>query len=303
MSHLDPIVIDGLKFDKGMTLFEFDAFREPEKTRFQKIGEYVKARCQMNEIPAPQMYWQGKYWPDLYIANQLDAVRPLHLPRFDLRPQKHLWADDYSLRSASLENHGVWFHDNFIEPMCHKITGRNAHEIAAKFHRSIWLPLYWPETLREGKSLRTPFWYPRSGYAGAVRFDQGSNTSDADERSTIAGEFDTSQITITFLLAKPRHEFSVLFVVDPSPIYRITDMDVCAGIDAEWHRWVVEHRGPLFLHSCEGFTPMMPDLAEQISYLDCRTINLPLPTIANVKRGWKPAKNINEKIWEDMQCW
>src|SRR5690349_7842757 len=128
MSHLDPIVIDGLKFDRGMTLFEFDAFREPEKTRFQKIGEYVKSRCPMNEIPTPQMYWQGRYWPDLYIANQLDAdYAPVDVPDFVWfdRWEKERWASDFSLYAASTSMHGEEFHNAFIEPMCRKITGRS----------------------------------------------------------------------------------------------------------------------------------------------------------------------------------
>ncbi len=307
MSHLDPIVIDGLKFDKGMTLFEFDAFREPEKTRFQKIGEYVKARCPMNEIPTPQMYWQGRYWPDLFIANQLDVLRGnmnAPDPAWDLYYQsaeecpnhpinKAKWNDDTSLLGASQYVHGTWFHDSFIEPMCRKITGRSSNEIAAKYHRSIWLPIFYPETLREGKSLRTPFWYPKEGCAGGVQALLARRESLLDGMRS-ATPNDSASITLTFLLAKPRHPFSVLFVVDPSPIYRITDMDVCEGIDSEWHRWVLEGSAPN--------SGMAYGWAEETRGIGTKVINLPLPTIANVKRGWKPAKNMNERIWEAMNA-
>ncbi len=293
MSHLDPIEIDGLKFDKGSILFEFSALREPERTRFPQIGEWVKARCPMNEIPTPQMYWQGRYWPDLFIANQLDAV-----PRYDWLPSDHVpppkseWGDELSLDIASVTLQGLPFHQTFIEPMCQKITGRSSHDICAKFHRSLWLPLYWPQTLREGASIRTPFHYPNAGYAGAV--DAAGSAADVQRGAQAAGGFDASPITLTFLLARPRHEFSVLFVVDPSPIYRITDMDVCAGIDAEWHRWILEGSAPN--------SGMSYGWAEETRGIGTKVINLPLPTIANVRNGWKPAPTINDKIFAHMEA-
>lgn len=296
MSILDPIEIDGLKFDRGSILFEFDALREPEKSRFPKIGEWVKTRCPMNEVPTPQMYWQGKYWPDLFIANQLDAVpRSWHGAPYFLPTNKHEWPAHLDLRMASVACHGVEFHDNFIEPMCHKIAGRNTHEIAAKCHRSIWLPLFYPHTLREGASIRTPFWYPRAGYAGVCAGMAGQppalESADDGVRAHAPEQsvFERSQITLTFLLAKPRHAFSVLFVADPSPIYRITDMDVCAGIDAEWHRWIVEAR--------DGAPGFSVPWATEIRALGNKDIRLPLPTITNVRTGWKPAPTINDRLW------
>lgn len=295
MSILDPIEIDGLKFDRGSILFEFDALREPEKSRFPKIGEWVKTRCPMNEVPTPQMYWQGKYWPDLFIANQLDAVpHSWHGAPYFLPTNKHEWPAHLDLRMASIACHGVEFHDNFIEPMCHKITGRNTHEIAAKCHRAVWLPLFYPQTLREGASIRTPFWYPKAGWAGScldalpvqpmVEFP----SPPQEQAPTV----DSAAITLTLLLAKPKHQFSVLFVVDPSPIYRITDMDVCAGIDAEWHRWVVEAR--------DGSPGFSVPWATEIRALGNKDIGLPLPTIANVRAGWNPAPTINDKLWSAM---
>lgn len=302
MSHFDPVEIDGLKFDKGMCLFEFDALREPEKSRFPKIGEWVKALVPMNEIPTPQMYWQGKYWPDLFIANQLDAVpRSWHGAPYFLPTNKHEWPAHLDLFMASVACHGVEFHEAFIESMCRKITGRSSNEMSAKYHRALWLPLYWEKTLREGASIRTPFWYPRAGYAGAVdaagvgsslqrAYDRDGGKDGTPPERTVAP--DASQITLTFLLAKPRHAFSVLFVVDPSPIYRITDMDVCAGIDAEWHRWVVEAR--------DGAPGFSVPWATEIRALGNKDIRLPLPTIANMRAEWKPTPTINDKLWSAM---
>lgn len=292
MKFLEPIEVGGHKLDRGMFLFEFDAHREPEKTRFPQIGEWLKERVEMVEVPTPQMYWQGKFWPDFFIANQLEAIHPYQLPARDWKVQpegKRNWPDDFSLGAASRTYHGASLHEELIEPMCRKITGRSSDEICAKYHRSIWLPLYWPQTLRTRTSLRTPFWYPKAGYAGAVAERVGVGSSDAGRQATPAA-FDSADISLALVLAKPKHVFSALFVADESPIYRITDQNVCAGIDTTWHRWVVEYRGegPLDLGA----------FAEDVRLLGTTGIKFSLPTIENVRRGWKPRPNINDYLLE-----
>lgn len=109
---------------------------------------------------------------------------------------------------------------------------------------------------------------------------------------------DVSDIALAFMTVRPRERFSVLFVVDPSPVYRITDMDVCAGLDPSFHRWVVEYRQPCAVMSelqrlglCTGF--------ESCAFGNVR---LPLPTIKNVRAGWKPKPHINDQLWGIMNA-
>lgn len=169
--HFQPIERGGYRWDAGMILFEFDALREPEKTQFPKIGEYLRGLgMEFNEVK-PQMLWCGHFHPDLYIANQLDAV-PLSL----VNPndwnvngaRKQEWPEEFSLASASRTYNGIPFHEAFIEPMCQKILGIPSSAVVAKYHRTAWLPLFFPQTLREKKNLPTKFWYPKCGYAGIV---------------------------------------------------------------------------------------------------------------------------------------
>ena len=170
--HLRPVEHWGLKFDRGMTLFEFQAFREPERTQFPQIGAWLRAKgVEFNEVPTPVMLWNGVLHPDLFIANQLEAVPYDFYSRAPVEWQycKSEWSNEYALESASISSHGEKFHDTFIETLCHKITGRHSSEISAKFHRSVWLPLFWPSTLRDRASIKTTFWYPCAGYAGAVK--------------------------------------------------------------------------------------------------------------------------------------
>ena len=291
--HFQPVDIDGYKFDKGMILYEFIALREPERTQFPQIGEWVKSRIPMNQIPTPQMYWQGRLWPDMYIANQLP--RAFDVPNYGRLTDKRDWPDDFNLQEASLLAHGKEFHELFIEPMCRKITGRGTADIAAKYNRAIWLPLYWPQTLRAGQSLPTPFWYPKAGYAGAILGD-GETVHDrgesAGKRKDGVASFECTDISITFVLAKPRTPFSVLFVVDDSPIYRITDMDVCAGIEAPLHRLIVEYRGECAIwHELHR---MGLAGAREWAYGSAR---LQLPTLSNVAAGWTPRPHINAQLW------
>lgn len=248
----------------------------------------------MNEIPTPQMYFQGKFWPDLYIANQLDAA--VGSGGVCVFHDKHNWQDAMSLEMVSLAQHGKEFHDTFIEPMCRKIAGRSSSEISAKYHRAVWLPLYWPQTLRTRQSIPTPFWYPKAGYAGAILVDPATNGRSTEGGGTRTSSLATAELSATFLAAKPRHEFSVLFVVDESPIYRITDMDVCAGIECEWHRLVIEWSGPRRVLGQE-------DIAQFVSESRClghKQMAMPLPTIANVQAGWKPRPHMNDQLLKEM---
>ena len=99
------------------------------------------------------------------------------------------------------------------------------------------------------------------------------------------------ELNIAYVLAAPRQHFSVVFIVDQSPIYRVTDMDVCAGIDAPLHRLIVEYRGECDIGN-ELQRLGLAD-AKQIAYGSAR---LQLPTLANVAKGWTPRPHINAQI-------
>ena len=283
---------------------EFDALREPERTRFPQIGAWLRAKgMEFNEIPTPQMLWRGKFWPDLYISNRLDAVEicfaDFHFANIE-KPSmsKGQWRDDLPLEVVSLWQQGVDFHESFIEPICRKITSRSSSAISAKFHRSVWCPLYYPETLRARASIRTPFYYPRAGYAGVIGEAVGfvpAASHVADAQSAL----DTVSLSLTYLLAKPAHSYSVCFVVDDSEIYRVTDMDVSAGLNPEYHRFVVESRG--------YGTDILKDLQRmgltgEIKNVATGSAKMPIPTIKNVLAGWKPAPHMNDQLWAMMEA-
>lgn len=291
----EPIEIDGYKFDKGSILYEFDAMREPEKTQFPKIGEFIRSRSEMVEIDTPQMYWNGVYWPDLFISNRIDSFLLCNLgdnPRcgWDLENHprnKHDWSAEIPLVGPSLEYQGGWLHQNFIEPMCRKISGVPSWLISAKYHRSLWLPMYWPETVTEGKSLETKFYYPKAGYAGAPLHDLPETKKETKEQR----DYDTAGIQITFVIARPKTRFSVLFVVDHPSIYRITNQTECAGRgESCLHKFVVESNGAIEASDLLQFM-------DEVEIMGQHTIKMTIPTIRNVSMGWKPAPTMNDQIW------
>lgn len=294
-SHFRPVERNGMKWDAGMILYEFDALREPEKTRFPQIGDYLRGLgVEFNEV-CPQMLWCGHIVPDLYIANRLTAVPQGWQSSVEMPvPRSHnkaRWPDTLSLRAQSLISHGKEFHEAFIEPMCEKIAGIPSAEVVARYHRALWLPLYWPQTLRDKTPLYTRFWYPRDGYAGVV----GERLGFSDRKRMVP--MDSVELTITFLLAKPTREFQVLLVADKSPIYRVTNQDACAGLPLDYCRFVVESR---------AYCPDIGDEMQRLNlvsgarYLSQMKARLPLPTLVNVRRGWMPAPNLNEQLWSVM---
>lgn len=314
LAFLAPVEHLGRKFDRAMTLYEFSALREPERTQFPQIGAWLRAKgVEFNEVPTPQMLWKGRLWPDLFIANQLEAVPDDCLPdlrmTYQTRAAKHKWHDALTFEACSLSHHGDAFHEAFIEPMCRKIAGRSSSEIAAKYHRTLWLPLYWPQTLRSRKSIPTPFFYPVAGYAGEVRrlLSGGVSVQNAallgndgrSERRAEPVDYDTCDIQVAYVVAATRLHFSVAFIVDDSPIYRITDQDSCAGIETPHHRLIVEYRGecsPLAELVRLGFIGPNDN---KIAYGSAR---LQLPTLANVAKGWTPRPHINNQLWELMNA-
>lgn len=308
LPFLRPVEHFGCKFDRAMTLFEFSALRQHEAHQFPRIGAWLRAKgIEFNEVPTPQMLWRGRLWPDLYIANQLEAVPEgwsqddLRIP-VDVHPglvHKHEWNDRFPLAMASIGFHGEQFHAAFIEPMCRKIAGLSSSAIAAKYHRSLWLPLYWPQTLRARASIRTAFHYPRGGHAGIVADALGGGTGlPQPERAAAVADFESATLNVAYLIAAYGTVFSTAFIVDDSPIYRVTDQDVCAGIDAPYHRLIVEYRGecdvPAEL-SRLGLTQHVRDIAYG-------SLKMTLPTIENCKRGWRPRPHINAQLLELMNA-
>lgn len=193
-------------FDTGMTNFEFELFGEPDADlqRYdpdrkgdlvkyvQFVRDYVGCFATVHEVPAPEMTWGGRRYPDLMLTNEFAVLRglPTELQRQmvveleeilrrpnPLHPRLKTHADSELARrpfaAVSLANHGETFHRTFVEPLFQKVLGVPSGEVPGTFHRSGWAPLFHPETLLSqfGASpqvlKRTVFHYPDDAHFGA----------------------------------------------------------------------------------------------------------------------------------------
>lgn len=201
---LGGMFINGKKFDIGMNFFEFVSFhtasddlstyspnRRNDSARFFHLVEkYIAQYCDFTEAPAPSCYVEKGYFPDYAMTNRLEFLNeisddlkntikgelkvilaqersPLHAS--NKKKNEDLFVNT-SYEKVSIANHGITFHQKFIEPLCLNIIGASSSELPSLFHRVAWVPLFYPETLLEaidGKlptGLSTPFHYPKKGY-------------------------------------------------------------------------------------------------------------------------------------------
>jgi hypothetical protein len=189
---------DGIRWDAGMVLYEFDSYRMPAvepalssyaPQRRNDIGrfcatvrDYIARHQPTHAIAAPSMWVGGRVLPDLLLANRLDALPQLDCAgaaRAELASaldqrlaspgharRKDGWAHGApDADTASRLNHGHVLHDAVFGPFARQVLNRDAAHLAALYHRVPWLPLYWPETLLaalDDDAVLAPstFWHP-----------------------------------------------------------------------------------------------------------------------------------------------
>lgn len=297
-------------FDAGMNLLEFSAYNSDDAAdvntynpeirndvgRFTPVvKKYLDALTAYNKVPTPQMYISGQYLPDLFIANNLTALQ--NLPDNTKNTIKKELEDilkapvslhaskkhdsifmEYSLEAVSIVNHGKTFHDMFIEPFCQKMTNRSTSKFLALYHRMLWLPLYYPETLLDALNGKcelkeSEFHYPCyfGSFASLISYIEDemrenainvvnkkptlSDAEDADvwtlDQDTLLSlceispiQPDKSSINLVFILVKTedvKKSFSTLFIPQDKTLpFRITNQTVCSGKEDALTRLCVE---------------------------------------------------------------
>ena len=198
--------IGDLTFDGGMTNFEFDLFGEPEndiknyspdnKSDIGKyvhfVQDYIVKFAETHKISNPCMIYKEVFTSDMIISNQFDVLKLLsqeeqNLIRAELevivnnpnklhpkfKYNKDSLLEKFSFDVVSKANHGITFHDLFIEPLFQKVLGISSAEVSGIFHRNGWAPLFYPETLLSQfssspqKLKPTIFHYPADPNFGA----------------------------------------------------------------------------------------------------------------------------------------
>lgn len=200
--HFGGVMVGDVLFDAGMVLLEFTSFnaeaqadlRTYEPRRRNDVGRFFPLVAStlgrfsaFDAVATPLMRVAGLTLPDMLIANRVESMRALpgeirNASRQELddlvgkgRGPLHASGKAHSptydaldLATASRANHGPTLHEVLIEPFTRKVTGRSSSEFLARFHRLPWVPLYWPETLRDALAgpvdlPETTFSFPRCG--------------------------------------------------------------------------------------------------------------------------------------------
>lgn len=194
-------------YDAGMNLLEFTSFRTNDSdilsynpsirydfARFlNQIEKYITSKINCVEVESIKVLANKVYANDLIMANSLEILSKLpedilfkiqnELEFIIINDDKSLHASQKHLNndlflannffSVSTANHGITFHELFIEPLCKKIFNISSKDIPALFHRLIWLPLYYPETLLNAIKGDidlgvTKFHYPQIGHFSSI---------------------------------------------------------------------------------------------------------------------------------------
>lgn len=174
----------GTRLDIGMVFVEFDSFnqdttaslmdynprRKNDSGRFvSKIRQYFdELGVEMDEVSTPRMFFDRAYHTDFLMANRLGSLHDLKEPEKQsvLQEVRQIIDDpklkqyhasrksedaiftQESVETVSLANHGRTFHDKFMEPFSLKLTNLPTSQFLGLYHRVLWLPLFYPETIR-----------------------------------------------------------------------------------------------------------------------------------------------------------
>lgn len=200
------IQIENKIWDAGMNLLElstfstaypkqdlktYDAEKRYDAVRFiPELLKFFESKLQLHKVALPQMHMHQQLYPDFLISNQTECIRSIDSEIRHKIIQELIPLTDHnplhaSLKNTSLDfellnyqeiayaNHGATFHSLYIQPWLEAICGNVSERIPGRYHRQIWAPLWYPETLiklMRGEHVEMPetcFHYPLGERFGA----------------------------------------------------------------------------------------------------------------------------------------
>ena len=205
--HFAGIEACGEHFDLGMSIIEL-GYKFPKEQKkllkydtknrndvgnyFKLIKQFLESFIEIRKISKPQCFFRGHYFDDFLLCNSLEVLQSLNqdekkrvileLESIEKKPEIHasnklIYQDIHSTISyteSSQYNHGNFLHNLLLKPFVKKLTNSNTDNFCSLYHRRLWLPLYYPETLaaylRDGEflDLQTDIYYPNQGSMATV---------------------------------------------------------------------------------------------------------------------------------------
>ena len=198
--HFSGIYINGQGFDIGMLFFEkyhsnnsgeqrlrtYNANVRNDWIRFgDLLSNWLEVQVgPLQRVPTPDCLIEQHTVPDYLISNRLEVFTgammspEIFLSKNDERHaanKLHAVAyENISYAEAASLNHGDVLHSRFIEPFVRKLVGATSTNFLARYHRAVWVPLYYPETLKSAALSEQvtlpeyPFWTTKYGFVGQL---------------------------------------------------------------------------------------------------------------------------------------
>lgn len=141
---------------EDMNPFHFTGWIES----FDYIKSWISNSLEFQSITSPKVYINGELYPDYLIADKLDCFISLNEEIFPVIPNKaelhpknkhnsNLY-EHVSFKEVSIATLGHEFYYQFAHPWIQKLLGEKSDiPFLAKYHRALWLPLYYPETVSD----------------------------------------------------------------------------------------------------------------------------------------------------------
>jgi len=156
--HFSGLQIQQDTHDIGMVLLEF----VPGKNNPSKYSELEDEQEALGnffrdiflEEASVEVLSNKKLIPDFIISDNLDVIRLRKKNYFsNSNPIKHprdkwlnSWFEEVNYESVCTELYPEFYSD-YLKKIANKITSGSANKLSARYHRSAWLPLYYPESI------------------------------------------------------------------------------------------------------------------------------------------------------------
>lgn len=171
LGHFGGIKLGDDLIDLGMVFFEYGSINstKPQTSRFPEIHGALNALFPMMEVrPAVvKSFHGGLLFDDIIIADNINKIKDQHrATKPILHHPREKWSNDY------FEEHSYEmvclamfpeFYDKYLRCFAEKITSSRQNYLSARYHRTAWLPMYYPETIAATtKNFRSyPFHRPQ----------------------------------------------------------------------------------------------------------------------------------------------
>jgi len=145
-------------------------------------NKYLIDNFELEAVPVGQSLINGVFYEDYIIFDKLEflsKIPELHkkiiLSQLSFSNENHpsnKYTDpdylNYSYEYICNKLYGSFFYENYLEPYLIKVLNVNGSEIPALFHRLAWMPLFYPETIKNAingifKETKNCFYYPKDG--------------------------------------------------------------------------------------------------------------------------------------------